>query len=422
MQDINVPIIGSRGLMTLVSLAHILLVSIAGTGPLVAYVIEGVGSRRGDERHKRVAKALVTSVLELAVVGGILGSGVVVVLVGLYPPAITMLANIFFWFLVLQLVCFIAGLAFLFAYYYTFGKPDSRHRIWGLVAAILPLIVKVVFSAGVGFTNNPGSWPESGSIWAAVFNPMTVPMLLHRLLAGVSLVGFFIVGYALWRARRAKEEEEHSYARFTLQLGVRLALWSTIAQIIPGLLILFVGLPPEGRAAVLGTLLLPWVLALVLGLVALLLLYLFAGRPEKGPYGSPLLWLAVICIVVTTGLMGYVRSQARGSDMMFRVLDEEGELQEVPEVYLQPPVSGEAVFKANCSACHPGLAGDAVSKARSRHPDPADLVGFLRDPGATAGVAMPPFSGSEEELSVLLSYLLGPEAGEWSRRRQRSPR
>jgi len=35
----------------------------------------------------------VTSLLELAVAGGVLGTGIVVVLIGLCPPAITMLAN-----------------------------------------------------------------------------------------------------------------------------------------------------------------------------------------------------------------------------------------------------------------------------------------------------------------------------------------
>jgi hypothetical protein len=198
------------------------------------------------------------------VAGGILGGGIVVVLIGVYLPAITMLANIFFCFLVLQLVCFIAGLAFLFAYCYTFGKPNSKHRTWGLLAAISPLIVKVTFSAGVAFTNNPGSWPSSGSIWAAVFDPLTVPMLLHRLVAGVSLVGFFIVAYGLWKARKPQEESEQTYARFAVRLGGRLALWSAVAQIIPGALILFVGLPAEGRSAVLGDLLLPWLLALLL--------------------------------------------------------------------------------------------------------------------------------------------------------------
>ena len=58
MQDINIPIIGGRGLMTLVALAHILLVSVAGTGPLMAYLIEGVGLRRGDGRYVRESGAL----------------------------------------------------------------------------------------------------------------------------------------------------------------------------------------------------------------------------------------------------------------------------------------------------------------------------------------------------------------------------
>jgi len=80
------------------------------------------------------------------------------------------------------------------------------------------------------------------------------------------------------KSRKGKEEKEQSYARFALQLGGRLALWSTIAQIVPGLLILFVGLPSEGRAAVFGTLLVPWLLALGLGALSLVLVYLQIHR------------------------------------------------------------------------------------------------------------------------------------------------
>jgi len=406
MQIPEIPLIGASGLMTIVSLLHILLVSIAGSGPLMAYLIEGVGIRRNDPRFARVAKALVASVLELAVAGGILGSGIVVVLLGQYPPSITLLANVFFWFIVLQLICYIGGLAFLFATYFTFDKPGSRHRTWGLVAAILPLIVKVTFSAAVGFTNNPGDWPSSGNVWAAVFNPMTVPMFLHRLVAGVSLVSYFIVAYALVKARSTATDEERSYGGFALNLGGRIAVWSTLAQILPGLLVLFVGLPPEGRAAVFGPLHMPWVLSIVLMLASVAVLIRWAWQPERGLRSKWILWLTILAIVVASGMMGFTRSQARGSDMMFRVLDEEGQLQEAPEVYLNPPVTGQALFGSNCSACHPGLAGDAVSKARERHPDLEELRVFLREPGAI-GIPMPAFPGTDDELDTLTEYLLG---------------
>jgi len=55
-QNINIPIIGIRGLMSLASLAHILPVSVAGTGLLMAYPIAGVGLRRRDERYGRASE------------------------------------------------------------------------------------------------------------------------------------------------------------------------------------------------------------------------------------------------------------------------------------------------------------------------------------------------------------------------------
>jgi mono/diheme cytochrome c family protein len=150
----------------------------------------------------------------------------------------------------------------------------------------------------------------------------------------------------------------------------------------------------------------PWVLSIVLMVASVALLWRFAWTPERGFESKWVLWLAIVAIVVASGTMGFVRSQARGSDMMFRVMDEEGELQEAPEVYLTPPISGQAIFGTNCSACHPGLAGDAPSKARERHPDADELKVFLRDPAAI-GIAMPAFSGTDDELDALVEYLLG---------------
>ncbi|MEW6230970.1 MAG: cytochrome ubiquinol oxidase subunit I [Chloroflexota bacterium] len=403
MQPIQVPILGNSWFIGVVALVHVLLVTIGGVAPLVAFIAEQQGLRKGDERYRRLAKAMVLIVLEVAVIGGIFGSGLVVVLIGLFPQVLLLVVNVFFWFLVLQLLAFIAGLGFLFAYLYTWERPQGLHRAFGAVAAALPLIVMVVFSAGSAFTNTPGRWAQSGAILAAVFNPTAIPSLLHRIVAGFSLTGFLIVAYALYKGRRASGEERGYYG-FALGYGGRYAVYATILQVIPGAWFLF-SLPPEAQRKFLGgELLLPWGLAIVLAMVAVALVYGYTREVKRGLAARGVLALAVVLVVATTWLMGYSRSQARGSDLVYGVMNQKGDLTKAPPAYLAPAAaSGEALYAARCGTCHPGLAGDPFERAK-KYPDDASLAAFLKDP-ASKGISMPPFVGTEQELRAVIDYL-----------------
>lgn len=200
MAELNVPLIGNAWLVGIFGLLHFALVSVAGLSPLVIFLAEGAGLRRGEAHLLRMAKEYLTLVLEIAVLGGILGSGLVVALIGLYPQAFSLVVNIFFWPLLAQLTCYIGGLAAGFAYYFSWGASSRWHRIYGLLAGVLPLVPFVVFSAAAAFINQPGSWPESGALLAAILNPLTIPSLLQRAAAGLALLGCLLVALHLRKA------------------------------------------------------------------------------------------------------------------------------------------------------------------------------------------------------------------------------
>jgi mono/diheme cytochrome c family protein len=403
MGDIHVPLVGNAWFIGLVALLHFALVSMGGLAPLVIYLAEGSARKRGNAHLNRLIHEFLTLALEIQVVGGILGSGIVVALIGLRPQVLTLVVNLFFWFVVLQLFAFIIGLGFLFAYYFTWSKAQSRHRLWGLIGAILLLVPYVVFSAAAGFLNNPGSWPESGSLWAAVFNPVTVPSLLHRAAAGLSMIGVLIVAiYAL--RRRGKTGEERAYLDYAVGWGSRLALHALEAQVILGVVRILV-MRPEGQRMIMGGSLTGlWIAGIVLGVAAWVFLRVSRRRPAL--QARDVIALAIVPVLGSLWLMGATRSLERGEFSIAGVMDRQDEIVQLPESYqVADEVSGEMVFQTGCGGCHPGAAGDALALARERHPDPASLAAFLRDP-ASAGVAMPPFGGSGDELTGLVAYLL----------------
>jgi mono/diheme cytochrome c family protein/uncharacterized membrane protein len=408
MGEIQVPFMSNNWFIGVIALLHFALVSMGGLAPLTIYLIEGAGIRRDNPHLRRLAKEFLTLALEIQVLGGILGSGLVVALIGLRPQVLTLVVNIFFWLLVLQLFCFIGGLAFLFAYYFTWGKPASRHRLWGVIGAILAVVPYVVFSAAAGFINNPGGWPESGNIWAAVFNPVTVPALLHRAAAGLSLIGGLLMAIHALR-RRKKADEERAYHDFVVEFAAKLTMRALEVQVVIGIVRIFV-MRPEGQRMIMGGSLTGiWIAGIIFGLLAWLLL-LFATRLRPAIRSTSVMLLVLVLVLASAWAMGITRSRERGDFSMAEIMKRNDEIVTLPPAYLAAETpAGEAIFASNCGGCHPGAAGDALALSRQRHPDPVELAAFLQDPGS-AGVAMPPYSGSNEELTALVAYLLDAPA------------
>ncbi len=400
----NISSTGSSWMIGVMAVLHFTLVSMGGLAPLLIYLVEGSARKNNNPYLLRMGKEFLSLALEVGVVGGILGSGVVVMLVGLRPQVLTLVVNIFFWFLVLQLLCFIGGLAFQFAYYFTWSKEGSRHRLWGLIGSILPLVPYVVFSAGVSFLNNPGAWPQTGNIWAAVFNPAMLPSLLHRAAAGTALLGTLLMAIHSLR-KRGKSGEELEYHQSVVRFASKLVLRALEAQVLIGILRIFV-VRPEGQQMLFGgELTWIWFAGIAAGLIAWGILF-FRQRSLDTIRGVEVLLLIVIPVLGSVWLMGTTRALERGPFSMVGIMDRQDTVVRLPAGYQvagQP--TGEEIFNQVCAACHPGLAGDAFSLAQKLHPTAPNLAEYLRNP-AKIGKSMPPFTGSDAELKVIVAYVL----------------
>ncbi|PKN84026.1 MAG: hypothetical protein CVU46_15395 [Chloroflexi bacterium HGW-Chloroflexi-8] len=386
------------------AILHFLVVSIAGLGPLIVYLMEGSALKNNNSELRKLGKQILTIISELAAAGGILGSGVVIALVGLRPMPITLVFNIFFWFIVFQLVCFIAGISFTFAYYFSWEKQTRNHRTWGLLASIFPLIPYIVFSAAVSFITTPGNWPVTGNVWQAVFNPSMIVSLLHRAGAGVSLLGVLIIALHIFRVKKT-ESDEKAYHQYAVKFGSKLALRALEAQVLIGIIRYFF-VSEEGKKMISGgSLTAIWSVGILAGLVAWAFLF-FSSRKKELTNGTTFFLAALIPVVLAVSLMGITRSKERGEFSIRGVMTRMDEIVTVPVAYQAGGAkTGESIFKENCGACHPGLAGDAFALAKLRHPVPVELATYLRDPSAY-NKAMPPYKGPLEDMKALIAYLL----------------
>ncbi len=389
----------------LMALIHFTMVSVGGLVPLVVLLMEGYALRTRNEYLLRMAKNLLKIGLEVGVVGAVLGSGVVVLLIGLKPLVITLLFNQFFWLIVLQLFGFTGGLAFQFAYYLNWDNPNGNHRLWGTIGAVLPFLPYMVFTSMTGFINNPGSWPQEGGTINAFLNPVFFPSLLHRMGAGVALIGVLIIILNLIPAWR-KNDDQAEYHRYAIKWSTKLITAALLIQIPIGIIRIF-AVRPEGQAMLMGGELTPiWLAGILAGLVPLVFIYFLNQIGLKLSPGSTVV-LIIVPVFLAVWLMGITRSLERKTFSIAGVIDKQGQVVSFPaQIQEAGGSSGKPLFDRNCGGCHPGLAGNAAEKAKTRHPDPADLQKFLRDPRGQANVAMPPFGGTDEELYLIISYLL----------------
>lgn len=386
------------------AIIHFLIVSIAGLGPLIVYLMEGSALKNKNLALQKLAKQILTIILELAATGGILGSGVVVALVGLRPMPITLVFNIFFWLIVFQLICFIAGLSFTFAYYFSWEKQTKNHRIWGLFASIFPLIPYIVFSAAVAFITTPGNWPLTGNVWQAVFNPSMIVSLLHRAGAGVSLLGVLIIALHIFKVRKA-DANENEFHQYAVKFGSKLALRALEVQILIGIVRYFFVSDAGKKMISGGSLTVIWTIGIITGIIAWAYLF-FSTRKKELTNGFSFFFAALIPVILSVSLMGITRSKERGEFSIRDVMTREDKISTLPygyQISLVP--TGESIFKDNCGACHPGLAGDAFALAKKLHPEPLELATYLRDPSAYKK-AMPPYKGSLDEMKILVAHLL----------------
>ena len=281
---------------------HALFMNLTLGGTILAAVGRYLAGRRAGDPRGVLADRLVginTYGISLTITTGIAPLLFIQLLYQQYFYTATILIG---WVWLGFLVMLMAGYYAVYVYKFR-GAPARGHGGWGwlALAAAMFLLIAMVHVAVNLIHSQPGKWAAlAESPWAILADPAYWPRLLHFVLAGIGFSGLVVAWWAVRRARAGHDVELNGrIARF----GWRWALWTTLAQVLDGFVLLFV-LPREVLLGLMrggGVTLVPLGFGIALGIGLLMMLSRVADPVTKpklvgGTLGAMLLTIAVMSV------------------------------------------------------------------------------------------------------------------------------
>ncbi len=209
---------------------------------ILAPIYEYIGYKRNDLRYDRFSRSLIWFSLVIFSPGAALGTGIPMIIIGLYPEFWARWSNLFFWPLIIQFVFFLLEVVFLFfAYYLVWDRMNTPkkkrlHIFFGAIAAMWGLLIQFVWD-GVGaymLTPNGAELPNAlnpvGWSAQAFFNPSLPYLFLHRFFGNISYTILLVGGVFAIKYMRAKDPVEHKYYAFSSDLSFSVGFLAFFAQ------------------------------------------------------------------------------------------------------------------------------------------------------------------------------------------------
>jgi cytochrome d ubiquinol oxidase subunit I len=415
----HVPVIGGGWLIGGNAILHVILAHLAIGGGLLVVATEQFGARRGDPIWLDFArKQSVVLLLLSTVLGAITGVGIWFT-IGLVQPAGTAsLIHTFVWGWAIEWVFFFVEMAAALLYVGSWDRVSRRtHLAIGWIYFVAAYLSLVVINGMVAFMLTPGRWLETRAFWDGFFNPTYWASLVLRTGIALLLAGAYGWLVAARLPRTATRDGLVSY----------LAVWGVggIALALPAAAWWAARIPAEAQALVFGTgaLLRPTSLVGLAALGLLAALLALVGFLWPRGFGAAAAVLALLLAGTAFGSYERVREGVRKPYVIHgymysngvRVaeaerLNREGILGQArwATVGVAPGATamGEAIFRAQCQACH-SLRGYLAIRPLVEGQDAEGLTAFLE--ALRAGrPGMPPILGTEEEIQNLAAYLASP--------------
>lgn len=222
------PKIGSRVAIWAVGELHLMYAAFVLAVPMFAVLIEFIGYKTGDKRYDKLAHEFTGLLTVSFSFTATLGALLTFMLMILYPRFTNYLLTIFdstFWPYGLL---FFAEAAFLYSYYYGWGKFSPRmHLFLGLCLNIVGTIIMFIANAWLSFMMSPSGIDESGNLvstWQAVNNYTWMPINIHRLIANLCLGGSIAAAYAGFKFLSSRTEEERAHYDWMGYIGNFIAI------------------------------------------------------------------------------------------------------------------------------------------------------------------------------------------------------
>jgi len=209
------PVVGSRVAIWAVAQLHLLFAAFVLAVPIFAFIIEVIGYKTGDPRYDRLAYEF-TKLLSVSFsLTATFGAFLTFMLIILYPKFTNYLMSVFSPTFLPYVLLFFAEAAFLYTYYYGWGKFHPRvHLALGLGLNLVGTAIMFIANAWVTFMMSPRGVSDQGavlSVWDAIYNYTWMPINVHRVIANVAFGGSVAAAYAAFKFLQAETDEERAH-------------------------------------------------------------------------------------------------------------------------------------------------------------------------------------------------------------------
>ena len=209
------PVVGSRVAIWAVAQLHLLFAAFVLAVPIFAFIVEAIGYKTGDLRYDRLAHEF-TKLLSVSFsLTATFGAFLTFMLIILYPKFTNYLMSVFSPTFLPYVLLFFAEAAFLYTYYYGWGKFHPLvHLGLGLGLNLVGTAIMLIANAWLTFMMSPNGISETGavlSVWDAVYNFTWMPINVHRVIANIAFGGSVAAAYAAFKFLQAETDEERAH-------------------------------------------------------------------------------------------------------------------------------------------------------------------------------------------------------------------
>lgn len=430
----HIPFLGGSWLIGIVAIIHIFISHFAVGGGIFFAVTEQIAYNRKDVKlYQYLRKHSKFFLLITTVAGAVTGVGIWWCISLVSPDGTATLIQNFTLGWATEYLFFVAEIATVFVYYYTWDKVDPKlHLQLAKWYAFLSVMTLVIINGILSFMLTPGRWLETG-IWRdGFFNSTYLSTLLLRLLVMMAIAGM----YALVTSSRIQDEDFKSYmVKYSskwfvpiLILGPVVGFWffkNIPAEVINNVV---TGIQSSGVG---NFSILARAIYLSFFLSGTILVFALVG-PYLNPKGfSFVTALMFLCSgFLVTGIGEWSREMLRKPYVIFNYMYSNGlrkstihDIQEEGFIVNSnwakanaaenPERIGEIVYKSQCLSCHDPQGGYRSMPKLLGSRDQEAIEGFLATIASTDPEKnpylhiMPPLVANEAEIKALAKYLKG---------------
>lgn len=230
---IEFPYLGTRGLTGIVMLIHMFFAQLFIGYVVGSPLLQAWGTRAGNPWMQRLSHSLDRFNILTFSIGATFAGMFLVIIVGFYPRVTLALFTHFFWFVpVLAMLVMVLTIVFYYFYHY---RTQRRSIVAGLAAAFFIWVwmylltgmdTFMVTGGGTGrVAQSGGDLNDLGSALESIFNPMFIPLSLHRSFGNLSWPAYAVAGWAAYMYARSKSAQDKAFYDWAGSLGV---MWGTI--------------------------------------------------------------------------------------------------------------------------------------------------------------------------------------------------